>query len=44
MSLGMRFRRLFELVVDKSCTMSHMSSLGCWGHIVEVEEMFVGLG
>jgi len=26
--LGVPFRHLFELAVDKSCTVSHMSSLG----------------
>ena len=43
--LGVRFRRLFELAVDKSCTVSLMSALG-WedGGDMEVEEMVVSVG
>ena len=42
---GVRFRRLFEIAVDKSCFVSHMSTLW-WeeGGDVEVDEVVVGMG
>jgi hypothetical protein len=41
--LGVRFKSLFELVVDKSCTVSLMSAIGGMrGGGVEVEETIVG--
>ena len=43
--MGVRFRSLFELAVDKYCTVSHMSVLD-WneGGGVEMEETVVGFG
>jgi hypothetical protein len=44
-SLRVRFRRLYELAIDNSCSVSHMSALG-WeeGGRVGVEEKVVGVG
>jgi hypothetical protein len=38
-----RFRHLFDLAVDKSCTVSHMSSRG-WEGGLELEKVVVGVG